>query len=81
MLNVHRHRNGSDAVEKLADDLHLFPDFLLSGRAQMTVAGRNRRLHAALSKCRREATSISAGWEWVAAARWAAKSWGRPLKP
>jgi hypothetical protein len=49
MLQIGRDRNCSQAIEEFSHYLDFFPDFILRRRAQMTVPGRNGRLHAAVS--------------------------------
>ena len=45
MLQIDRHRDRRHAIEELPHDLDFFRNLLLRRRAQMTVAGRNGRLH------------------------------------
>ena len=45
MLDIDRHGNGRQPIEKLPQQVNFFGDFLLSCGAQVTVPGRNGRLH------------------------------------
>ena len=45
MLQIDGHRNRRHPIEELPHDLDFLGNLLLRCRAQMTVAGRNGRLH------------------------------------
>ena len=53
MLDIDRHGDGCQPIEKLPQQVNFFSDFFLSGGAQVPVPGRYGRLHRCFSKADR----------------------------
>jgi hypothetical protein len=59
MLQIDGHRNGRQPIKEFSHHLDFFGNLFLGCRAQMSVTGRNGRLHAAVST-----RLIDRGSEW-----------------